>query len=1433
MIMSAKKIKQPDYIFETGWEVCNKIGGIHTVISTKAPMLTGKLSDQYIVIGPDVWKETHRNPEFIEDQYLFRSWREHAGSHGLHFRIGRWQVPGNPVAILVDFTPLFGQKNEIFKDYWDKFELNSLSGQWDYTEPALFGYAAGQVIESFYHYYMTAHDHFIAHFHEWLTGTGVLYLKDRVPQASTVFTTHATVLGRSIAARGQDSYSLKDDIDPGAKAAELGVASKFSLEKLAARHADSFTTVSEVTAAECNVFLDKDPDVITHNGFHKQLIASGKDNAESRVKSRQRLLEVAKGMLNTDLSDDSLLLVHSGRYEFRNKGTDILIDALGELNKQSGNQTVVAFILIPSTQGGPLQDVAKRIESPDYANPVSGEYLTHRLADPEKDAIIQRLKQAGLENKTGDHVRIVFSPAYLNGNDGLYNIPYYDMLSGFDVSAFPSYYEPWGYTPMESMARKVPTITSSLSGFGQWIMRHQKDYEAAIHIPARNDHNDQEITTEIAGIIRRWMEEAGNSSFTGRDHDTDPVCHKSLLPGRERAAEIIRELVWEKQFTAYEKSFVGAVEKATSRYEQYKDKKQPVKEVKLPPAETMRPKWKKVTVEINVPEELKALPVLAKNIWWTWNYEAQDLFESIDPDLWEQCEKNPITLLENLGMEHFESLRKNDAFLAKYKEVVKKFNDYMEEGRNKKSKQIAYFSMEYGLHDTIKIYSGGLGVLAGDYLKQASDDNVDMVGIGLLYRYGYFTQSLSVHGEQVDTFHPHNFSKMSAAPVRDKNGDRIKISIAFPGRTLHARVYRIDVGRIPLYLLDTDISENAPADRFITHQLYGGDWENRFKQEFLLGIGGIRLLDALNLNPSVYHCNEGHAAFTGLERLRKYVQEEGVGFHEAIEVVRASSLFTTHTPVPAGHDFFSEDMLRTYMPHYADRLGISWEEFIRLGKTNPDDTDEDYSMSVLATRMSREVNGVSKIHGEVSRNMFKDLYPGYFPEELHIGHVTNGVHYGTWTAKEWQELFSKTFGKDFLKNVADPDNWARIYEVPDQEIWEIRNKRRKALLDYIKQRLLNNLSRRQETPRRIYQVMEAIDPNTLTIGFARRFATYKRAHLLFNDLDRLSKIVNNPDMPVQFIYAGKAHPADKAGQELIKHILDISKRKEFHGKILFLEDYDMELGRELVKGVDIWLNTPTRPQEASGTSGQKAALNGVMNFSVLDGWWAEGYQEETGWMLKEEKTFDNQDFQNELDAETIYNTLESEIAPMYYKRDSDGIPKQWVRWIKNCIARVAPHFTNKRMLDDYFAHFYNKLFESAEEMRVNNYSKARELVHWKHRVLNGWDGVEVVSKKLLSNSGKTLLLGQPFVAELTLDLKNLKESDFGVEVVFVRKSVEGSREIMSVYEMEPGKTEGNNQVTYKCEIAAKHTGAFNYAFRMFPRHQSLAHRQDFNLIRWI
>jgi glycogen phosphorylase/synthase len=1423
--------KKPDYLFEVSWEVCNKIGGIHTVISTKALHLSSKLNDNYICIGPDVWKETHGNPEFIEDKYLYRSWRKQAQKNGLHFRIGRWNIPGEPIVILVDFTPFFTEKDAIFADLWVKFGLNSLMGQWDYTEPALFGYAAGKVIESFYDYHLSARDSLLAHFHEWMTGAGVLYLKSNVPQAGTIFTTHATILGRSIAGNGLPLYSQLNQLDADAKAQELSVVPKHSMEVNAAANADMFTTISKVAARECHKLLGKEVDFIIPNGFSQAFVPTEEEFALKRKLARKRLLDVASGLLNQPLPSESFLMVTSGRYEFKNKGTDLFIQALGKLNQQNLPTPVLAYILIPANQTGVRSEVMARVNKPDFSNPISNEYSTHKLVDTHSDQIITCLKAAGLNNSPSDKVKIIFVPAYLNGRDGAINLEYYDALIGMDMSGFPSYYEPWGYTPLESIAFHIPTITSSLAGFGIWAKDNFPDAGLSIITIDRDDFNKEAATDNLFKQLKTLIVDNGLGEFSADNNGFNSFSHAALASARQKAAQIAEVTLWEKQMDFYFRIFAQVLDKVSQREHLFRAKKLPVKPQELLKAKDSKPKWKKILIEINVPKQLEDLQRLSRNLWWTWNYEAENLFARIDPDLWVKAEQSPPRLLDSLTVEHYQNLMADKNFMADYHKVVDDFNNYMKAGEKKTSGQIAYFSMEYGLHTSVKIYSGGLGVLAGDYLKQASDDNIDLIGIGLLYRYGYFSQNLSLNGEQLANYHAHNFTYMSAQPVRNEAGEWVKISIAFPGRNIYAKVWRIDVGRIPLYLLDTDIPENASIDKAVTHQLYGGDWENRFKQEFLLGIGGIRLLDALGKKPKVYHLNEGHAAFAGLERLRKYVQDDKLSFEEAIEVVRFSSLFTTHTPVPAGHDFFSEDMLRTYMPHYAERLGISWDSFMNLGKMHPDLAEERYSMSVLATKLSSEVNGVSKIHGTVSQDMFKDLYPGYFTDEIHIGYVTNGVHYGTWCAPEWQKFYIESFGKDFLSDVSNTTSWEKIYNVPDAKIWHLRESQRANLMDFIRNRLLSNLSRRQETPKKVYQTLEALDEKALTIGFARRFATYKRAHLLFNDLERLSRIVNNPDMPVQFLYAGKAHPADKAGQELIKQIVEISKRKEFRGKVIFLEDYDMELGAALVKGVDIWLNTPTRPLEASGTSGQKAVLNGVLNFSVLDGWWGEGYIPEGGWAIKEESTYENQSYQDELDAEVLYNTFENEIIPMYYDRNAENVPVEWVRWIKNNIAGIAPHYTNKRMLDDYFKKFYNKLFRNNDLIHSDNFKKAKDLAKWKLNMIRRWSSVELYSLNIMNTSDNSLLLGDNFRAELTLVINDLSEEDFGVEIVFIQKTFEGEEVVISVYEMDQVKRV-KDLLTLRCEVPARRVGIYNYAFRMYPKNPLLPHRQDMNLIKW-
>ena len=613
------------------------------------------------------------------------------------------------------------------------------------------------------------------------------------------------------------------------------------------------------------------------------------------------------------------------------------------------------------------------------------------------------------------------------------------------------------------------------------------------------------------------------------------------------------------------------------------------------------PNWKEVTVKSRIPEELEKLSEIARNIWWAWNFEATELFRDLDPELWKECGQNPVLLLERMSYEKLEALAKDKVILRRMNEVYTKFRDYMDVKPDEQRPSIAYFSMEYGLSSVLKIYSGGLGVLAGDYLKEASDSNVDLCAVGFLYRYGYFTQTLSMDGQQIANYEAQNFGQLPIERVMDANGQPLIVDVPYLDYFVHANVWRVNVGRISLYLLDTDNEMNSEFDRPITHQLYGGDWENRLKQEILLGIGGILTLKALGIKKDVYHCNEGHAALINVQRICDYVAT-GLTFDQAIELVRASSLYTVHTPVPAGHDYFDEGLFGKYMGGYPSRMGITWDDLMDLGRNNPGDKGERFCMSVFACNTSQEVNGVSWLHGKVSQEMFSSIWKGYFPEESHVGYVTNGVHFPTWSATEWKELYFKYFNENFWFDQSNPKIWEAIYNVPDEEIWKTRMTMKNKLVDYIRKSFRDTWLKNQGDPSRIVSLMDKINPNALLIGFGRRFATYKRAHLLFTDLDRLSKIVNNPDYPVQFLFTGKAHPHDGAGQGLIKRIIEISRRPEFLGKIIFLENYDMQLARRLVSGVDIWLNTPTRPLEASGTSGEKALMNGVVNFSVLDGW---------------------------------------------------------------------------------------------------------------------------------------------------------------------------------------------------------------------------------------
>ncbi|MBN1413564.1 MAG: alpha-glucan family phosphorylase [Bacteroidales bacterium] len=1409
-----KKNFVPDYVFEVSWEVCNKVGGIHTVIATKTLSLVRELKNNYIVIGPDLIKDENGNPEFVEDPQLFAGWKKQAESEGLVIKIGRWNINGYPIAIILNFSNSFQNKDKIFFELWEQYKLDSLSGQWDYIEPALFGYMAGKVIESFIKFNLTTKDRIVAHFHEWMTGNGLLNLKHSLPQVGTVFTTHATVVGRCLAGNNRPLYKNLTTYDAEEIAKEFNIVSKQSLEKNSAQHADAFTTVSEITAKECSQFLQKHVDLITPNGFEDTFVPDGEKFDRKREEARKKLIEVAEIVLHQSFDITPFIVATSGRYEFKNKGIDLFIDALGRLNAAENlDRPVLAYILIPANHYGPRKDL---LQGQATDNPLMTDslYLTHNLHDAEWDPILNRIKKAGLGNTPEERVKVLFVPSYLNGNDGIFNMPYYDLLIGLDLTVFASYYEPWGYTPLESLAFSVPTVTTTLAGFGLWILKECTSAGKCIDIIDRTDDNDSEVVTKIVSSIK--------SKYALKPEEMNKV--------RKDAFTISRTVLWNTLISYYKECYDFALQQVAKRSDQFVQiEEKPSELVHEYVSPTVNaPIWKRIIVKSTLPETLSHLNEIVQNLWWTWDNETQEILESIDPEVWSKCDQNPVILFEQVSFERLDLLSKDKKYVEKINRVYRRYKDYIKENVTDKRPFIAYFSMEYGLHSSLKTYSGGLGILAGDYLKEASDHKVNIVAIGLLYRYGYFTQQITTRGEQQATYDFQHFSKLPIRPIKDENGHFKTISIVLPGRVMHARIWEVCVGRIKLYLLDTDFESNIEEDRSVTHHLYGGNNENRLKQELLLGIGGMRALEVLGLRPDLYHSNEGHSAFIGLERMRWYIHRANLTFAEAREIVRSSTLFTTHTPVPAGHDAFEEELLRRYIGHYPERLRIGWNELMALGRTTPNSWDEKFNMSHLAAHLAQEINGVSMLHGTVTQEMFARLWPGYLPEELHIGYVTNGVHYATWTAKEWKKLYTDSFGKDFENNLLQFDRWSKIDEVPDELIWQTKQQLRKKLIDAIRERFKENWIKRHEDPKQIIAINNTLSENSLTICFARRFATYKRAHLLFRNPERLAKIMSIPGKPIQFIFAGKAHPHDKAGQDLIKIVFDLSKHPEFLGKILFLQNYDMNLARIMVQGADIWLNTPTRSLEASGTSGEKAVMNGTLHFSVLDGWWVEGYHPDAGWALTNESAYDDHSLQDDLDAEIIYTMLEQEVIPAFYDRDAQNIPVEWVQMIRNSITKIAPHFTTTRMINDYGQRYYQRLYERHQMIIKDDFEIAKKISSWKKRIAKAWNNINVLEINIFNKGTEVFSVGQEYQGKVVLDLNEIPANEVGVELVVT----ENGERIISTHEFELNEFVVD-KATYTAQIKIGQPGTFTYGLRMFPKNELLAHRQDIGFVRWI
>ncbi len=850
--------------------------------------------------------------------------------------------------------------------------------------------------------------------------------------------------------------------------------------------------------------------------------------------------------------------------------------------------------------------------------------------------------------------------------------------------------------------------------------------------------------------------------------------------------------------------------------------------------------FNKITVNPQLPKRIEKLSEIANNLWWSWNTEFLRLFKIIDKDLWENCQKNPIKFLKLVSQDRLEQVAKNAEFLKEYDKLEKQFEDYMNSKNtwfsNKypenKNDLIAYFSAEYGLDQTIPIYSGGLGILSGDHLKSASDLGIPLVAVGLLYKNGYFHQKINGYGDQYEEYNDIELSDLPIAPVKDENGEDLTIYVKLEKRNLYLKVWKINVGRIKLYLLDSDIEKNKPEDREITLRLYGGDQEMRIKQEIVLGMGGTNILTrALGLTPTIYHMNEGHSAFLILELMKNIIKEKQVSFEIAKDIASSKTVFTTHTPVPAGNDIFPIGLVEKYFKDFWPRLGIDRETFLKLGMKPCKDLELGFNMGILALKVAGKKNGVSKLHGAVSRELFGDVWPEIAANESPITYVTNGIHTCSWLAPKLKELYNKYLIPYWQDNIHDDKVWEKINNIPDRELWEIHRDRKIKLFEMVKENTVNRLRREGYNYEEINDIISKLNPDILTIGFSRRFATYKRATLIFKDLERITQILNNQDKPVQLIFAGKAHPADKEGKDLIKRIHEISMMPQFKGKIFLLENYNIGMSRYLVSGVDVWLNNPRRPMEASGTSGQKASVNGVINFSVLDGWWAEGYNQENGWTIGTNAEYTSYEEQDVADSQSMYRTLENKIIPMYYDINEEKISKNWIKTMKNSIITTGGKYSTARMLVDYTNNLYMPLCNLTKKY-YQNIDNVAEFDLWKKNLYTNWKDIKITQENNLNNI--TMDAGNKIEVKCKVQLPNVDINNIVVECYYGKILDNGIVENVSIIPMKlEEKNEDEKIYEYSTKIELKTGGNYGYTFRVMPKHEMILDSENLNLVKWI
>lgn len=1397
--------------FEISWEVCNMVGGIHTVLASRVPEVQERHGeDGYIAIGPDVPRVEGVAPEFrpdVWDSDVVEALRDLE----VTVEMGRWLVPGEPRCLLINQSNLYPRKDEILGKYWEQYQLDSLFGAWDYFDPVLFAHGAGMVIERLRdRFLLPARQKAIVQAHEWMSAAAILHLQTAAPEIGTVFTTHATMLGRSLAGQRADPnfYQSLSSVDTEVAAKQLNVSSKHSMETVAAREADVFTTVSEITALECNYLLGRQPDVVLPNGFGAKPV-----DPETRDGAREELFKLAE-LTTGDRYDrkNTLIFALAGRYEYVNKGVDVYLDAtygLSDALAATDGKRVIAFAMLPAGHAEPKRELWDRAYGGGAGTPLR---CTHDLVDEANDPITNQLNALGIDNKPGNPVHVVHVPIYLDGTDPLIRHKYWDLLPGADLGVFPSFYEPWGYTPLEAVAFGVPAITTDRAGFGRWVAAQGDGKHTGVRVLKREGVAFDEVSSSLRTALLEFIE----------------------LPAADREAlgkaclETAALTDWSNFMEHYEEAHRQALAAGAARRKELPMERLSVPSMPAtatdvsgvfglfvrPPAkegEEIAPYTRTFTVLNALPEELQPLQDIAANLWWRWHPEVASLFKKIDPTLWFKLDENPHSLLDRIKPDRLMELALDQEYVAN----VARLHREMLESTETKDPRIAYFCMEFGVAGFLKLYSGGLGILAGDHLKAASDLDLPLCAVGLAYRDGYFRQIIDRDGRQEDLGDTNDFENPPFEQVMAGEYAPLRITLPLPTGPVHVGAWKLQVGRVPLFLLDTNLPENRPEDRAITNRLYGGDHAHRLRQEMILGLGGYQLLTELDIDPDVFHMNEGHSAFLLLARAAHLIQQHGLRSQEAFEYIRNTTVFTTHTPVPAGHDHFTEEMVRPYLTRFERVLRMDWPRLMAMGHT-PQGAPNKFGTTALAVRNAERINGVSAKHGEVARDMFLQFYPDLDDaDDVPCTSITNGVHVSTWVAPRWQRLFERQMGHDWRDQIEDRFQWEWLRDHDPAEIWSIHRELRVDFLTWLEDHLTDSWARRREDLSLLRDIIDKIDEDRLLIGFARRFAPYKRADLLLADPARLAKLLNGTP-GATIIYAGKAHPADGHGQALLQRVYEATKHPDLAGRVIFLEDYSIDEARRMVAGCDVWLNTPTRPLEASGTSGMKAAMNGCLNLSVDDGWWLEGYQDDNGWIidLPSASIHDPSAY----DRAVAMALLEGEILPMYNDRTPEGVPLQWVDRMKASMSSIIPRFSSRRMVTNYADLFYEPAMKDAVALRESNYRPLFALAELAEDIRSHWGGIAMESVRFGGLSGEDISVGTTVSAEVTVHHPGLDARDLDVEAVVTF----GSRmHDMSSRLVVPFEAEGTEErSTWRGAFSVRASGGHELRFRVRPKDRS-------------